>query len=127
MATKSNNNPEANLKIQWHLDGDGMRPVETAFGYAVRNPLVASIPPGATRRIDLHVATDHPMHVWPTRAHAPHSRVVSVVPGILQPGEDLMIDIENKSQHVTLTVETKEVLVNLSPVVLPAGIATEVA
>ena len=103
------------LHITWQISNDGLRPTEAPWGYVLRNPLARSIPPGMRMDIDLQVAANYPMLAFPARAHADDATVPMIIPA----GKDVVVTIENKSQHSYLIIEDKEALVNLYPLVAP--------
>ena len=103
------------LHITWQVSNDGLRPVEAPWGYVLRNPLSRSIPSGHRMEISLQVAANFPMLAFPVRSHQDDV----TVPLIIQAGQDVVVTIENKSQHSALIVEDKEALVNLFPLAAP--------
>lgn len=109
----SERNPR--VHITWQISNDGLRPTEAPWGFVVRNPLARSIPPGMKMEIDLQVAANYPMLAFPVRSHQDD---VSV-PLLIQAGQDIVVTVENKSQHSPLIIEDKESLVNLYPLVAP--------
>lgn len=108
-------------EIRWQLSNDGLRPTEAPWGFVVRNPVQRVIPPGAKIKIDLCVAASYPMLAWPARSHSDDVKVDL----ILQAGQDLIIEVENKSQHSSLVIDDKETLVNLCPLVAAQTVTYE--
>ena len=103
------------LHITWQISNDGLRPTEAPWGYVLRNPLARSIPPGHRMDINLQIAANFPMLAFPVRSHADYL----TVPQIIQSGQEVIVTIENKSQHSALLIEDKEALVNLFPLLAP--------
>lgn len=106
-------NEKTGLHVTWQLSNDGLRPTSAPWGFVVRNPVMRSIPPGAKIHINLNVACNHPMLAFPVRSHADDL----TVPQIIQAGQEVIVTVENKSQHTAFMIEDKEGLVNLHPLV----------
>lgn len=102
---------ETKTTINWTLTNDGMKPTPAPWGYIVRNPLVKSLPPGASMSLNLQVSADFPMLAWPAQSHTTDL----TVPMIIVPGQDVVVTVTNTSQYSMLTLESAEPLVNLHP------------
>ncbi len=98
-------------RVVWQLKNDGMAPSPAPHGFIARNPVQRTVPPNSHISINLNIQANVPMLAFPSRSHADDV----TVPMIIQAGTDVVVTIENKSQHVTLVVDDKEALVNLHP------------
>lgn len=111
---KSEERPRAD--VVWTLIGDGLEPKPAPWGYVVRNPLAMAVPPKTTREVRLGVAANVPMFVWPRGDMAEYAKVIGDG-GLHQPGRELRILIENKSEHAPLLVDDLEPLLNIHPLI----------
>ncbi len=112
MAKRQDDGPKAH--ITWRLNNDGLGPTKAPHGYVLRNPVSKGIPPGSKASVNLYVTADCPMFAWPTASHADSVTVPQFIPA----GQEVVVVIENKSQHSVMLVETKEGLVNLHPLLV---------
>lgn len=98
--------------VTWHLSNDGLQPSPTPYGFIARNPVARVVPPGASLQISLQLQASLPMIAFPVSSHADDLTVAQLI----APGQDVVVTIQNKSQHTSLVVDDKEGLVNLCPV-----------
>lgn len=110
--TKSNETENAGSRVVWQLTGDALKPTQTPYGFIARNPVQVSLRPGEKRQVKLQVQANLPMIVFAARGHAD---MVTVPDMIVYPGQDVVCIVENKSQHVALSIDDKEGLVVLYP------------
>ena len=111
---KKNDNGETvgNTRVVWQISGDGLQPIRTPYGFIARNPFERAVPPGQKLQINLQVQANLPMIAFPTRSHADDVTVPSL---IIQPGQDVVCTVENRSQQAALVISDKEGLVSLYP------------
>ncbi len=98
-------------RVVWQLSNDGLVPSLAPHGFIARNPFARTIPPGQKMTISLQVQANVPMLAFPARSHADDV----TVPLVFQVGQDIVCTVENKSNHAPLTLDDKEALVNLHP------------
>jgi hypothetical protein len=98
-------------RVVWQLSNDGLQPSQTPYGFIGRNPLSRVIPPGEKLLISLQVQANVPLLAFAARSHADDV----TCPQVFQPGQDIVCVVENKSKHAPLTVEDKESLISLFP------------
>lgn len=112
MNERDNGTPD----VVWQLNADAMRPAQTPWGFIVRNPIQRSLPPEASMEINLQVAANVPMIMFPTRSAQDFASLVAGTPmAILQPGEEVRVVIRNTSKQSSLVIDEKEGLVALYP------------
>lgn len=104
-------------QVVWQLQNDGILPSPAPHGFIARNPVQRTIPPGMTITINLEVRANVPLLAFPSRTHAEDVTVQQIV----QAGSDIVVTVANKSQHSPITIDDKEALVNLYPLIF-AGI-----
>lgn len=98
-------------RVVWQLKNDGMTPSPAPHGFVARNPVQRTVLPGSKITINLEIQANVPMLAFPARSHADDV----TVPMIIQAATDVVVTIENKSQHVAMVIDDKEALVNLHP------------
>ncbi len=103
-------------RVVWQLSNDGLQPSKTPYGFTGRNPVQVVIPPGQRRQVSLQVQANVPLLAFPARSHADDVTVDQII----QPGQDIVAFIENKSQHVSMVIDDKEGLVSLYPLLSDA-------
>ena len=101
--------------ITWKLTDDGIKPIETPSGFVACNPLVRSLPPEAHMTLKLQVSADCPMLAWPVASHMGDLTVAQII----MPGQEVTVELVNKSKHMAMTIESSEALVNLYPLLNP--------
>lgn len=99
--------------VVWNISGDGLRPKQAPWGFVAQNPFSRVIPPKAKLQINLHVAANVPLMAFPRGDQADYVSVPLVIPA----GQNVVVTVENKSEHQSLLIEDKESLVNLHPLV----------
>lgn len=109
-------NEDGKPRVVWQLSNDGLAPSKTPFGFVARNPVQVVVPPGKKTNVNLQVQANVPLLAFPTRTHADDVTVQLVI----QPGQDIVVSVENKSQHVPLVLDDKEGLVSLYPLLSDA-------
>lgn len=113
MKKDDNGNVVGTKRVVWHLTNDALQPTPTPYGFVARNPLARAVPPNGKIQINLQVQANVPLIAFPTRPHVDDV----TVPMLIQPGQDIVVTIENRSQHSPLLIEDKEGLVGLFPLV----------
>ena len=104
-------NETSKPRVVWQISNDGLQPSPAPHGFVGRNPFQRIVSPGQKLLINLQVQANTPMLAFPSRSHADDV----TVPMIIQAGRDVVVIVENKSQHIPLVVDDKEALVNLHP------------
>lgn len=99
--------------VIWRLSNDAMRPKEAPWGFVAQNPVQRLIPPGAKVKIDTGIAANVPMLAFPRGEQADYVSVPQLIPG----GQNVVVTVENKSQHQSLLVDDREPIANLHPLV----------
>lgn len=103
--------------VTWNVSGDGMSPREAPWGFVLRNPLIFSLPPGTHRDVPLQVSASTAVIAFPARSVASYA----TVPLMINAAVEIVVRVENKSEHMPLTVESGEPLVNVFPLVYDHG------
>lgn len=99
--------------VIWRLSGDALRPKEAPWGFVGQNPVQRIVPPGQKLMIDTGISANVPMIASPRGDQADYVSVPMLIPG----GRNVIVTVENKSQHTALVVDDAEALVNLTPLV----------
>lgn len=108
--------------MNWRLSGDAIQPRQTPFGFVGQNPFQVLIPPGGGRVIRTGISADVPLLIFPTRGHsdALPARDGKVMEGaswpvIINPGEEVCVLIKNESQHSPLSIDDREPVICIHP------------
>jgi hypothetical protein len=109
----SKNDEAPRPDVIWHLAGDAMRPKGAPWGFVAQNPVQRVIPPGQKMRIDTGISANVPMLAFPRGDQADYVDVPIRVPA----GHNLVVVVENKSQHTALVVDDAEAIANLCPLI----------
>ncbi len=127
MALKSGRNLDGSpdgtksQNVVFQLTNDGLEPKVAPWGFIGRNPVQLVLGPKESRRIDLLVAADVPLLVWPTRSHTDDTKVEG--PMIVPPGTNVSCIVTNISAHGGMSIEDGEALLCLHPLFF-AGTST---
>lgn len=110
--------------LNWHLNADALRPKEAPFGFIGQNPVQVLIPPKEGRMVRTGISANIPLLVFPTRTHsdalpAKDGKLVEGAswPLVISPGEEICLGIRNTSEHTPLSVDDKEPVVCIHPLV----------
>ena len=95
-------------RVVFQVRDDGMQPSTAPWGFLFRSPLPVVLPPGRSMTINLLVAADIPMLLWPTRTHADDVKIDG--PLVLSPGNEVIVTMTNASK-APLEIEAGESLV----------------
>lgn len=118
MSNREDNRPKATLN--WHLSGDALRPKEAPFGFIGQNPFLVTLNPGQGRLIKTGISASVPLLVYPTRTHLDDLRPEKDGqnwPIVVNPGEEINVVVVNNSKHSATSVEDREPLVCITPLV----------
>lgn len=118
----SKNEPTKNPDVVWQVTRDGMEPKPAPWGFVGRNPVVVAVPPASAddqpsrRTINLCVAANVPLLVFPTRRYAGVVTVNGRGDGAVIPaGTEIVLTVENNSKHSPLVLESGEGLLAMHP------------
>jgi hypothetical protein len=106
--------------LNWTLSGDALRPKDAPFGFIGQNPFLVTLAPGQGRLIRTGISANVPLLVYPTRSHNEDLRPEKEGqswPVVLAPGDEINVVIVNQSKHVPISIEDKEGLVYITPLV----------
>lgn len=106
-------------RIVWHLTNDGMKPTRAPNWFVARNPVIRTVRPKESIRIDLCVASSCPLLAFPVGTHRGD---VTPPEGVIPAGQEVIITVTNHSTHADLILESGEGLLNLVPLLLPANL-----
>lgn len=104
-------------RVVWQLKNDGLTPAPAPHGFIARNPVQRTVLPGSKITINLEVQANVPLLAFPAKSHADDLTVQQII----QASSDIIVTIENKSQHVALVIDDKEALVNLYPLIFDSA------
>lgn len=116
MSKREEDRPKATLN--WTLSGDALRPKEAPFGFIGQNPFLVTLSPGQGRLIKTGISASVPLLVYPTRTHLDDIRPEKEGqqwPVVVNAGEEINLIILNTSKHTSMSVEDKEGLVCITP------------
>lgn len=97
--------------VVWRLNGDALRPKDAPWGFIVQNPVQRTLMPGQIARIDTGVSANVPLIACGRGDQSEYVKVPMLVP----PGQTLVVEVENKSRVMALTIDDREALANVYP------------
>lgn len=109
MSKKNDETPRPDFV--WRLNGDAMRPKEAPWGFVAQNPVQRAIPAGQKILIDTGISASVPMIASARGDQADYVTVPMLIPA----GRNVVVTVENRSQHMPLVIDDREALVNLTP------------